>query len=49
LDPLSLLWLFFILASLQPVAERRMLEARRHSTLASPSRAETSTAGRRAQ
>jgi hypothetical protein len=27
LDPLSLLWLFFILASLQPAAERYVLEA----------------------
>ena len=29
MDPLSLLWLFFILASLQPAAERYLLEARR--------------------
>jgi Serine dehydrogenase proteinase len=37
LNPLSLLWLF-ILASLQPAAERYMLEARRRSNLASLSR-----------
>jgi hypothetical protein len=35
LDRLSLVWLFFILASLQPAAERYLLEARRRSTLAS--------------
>jgi ClpP class serine protease len=38
LDPLSLLWLFFILASLQPAAERYLLEARRRSNLTSLSR-----------
>ena len=38
MDPLSLLWLFFILASLQPAAERYVLEARRRSNLASLSR-----------
>jgi ClpP class serine protease len=38
LDPLSLLWLFFILASRQPAAERYVLEARRRSNLASLSR-----------
>lgn len=38
MDPLSLLWLFFILASLQPAAERYLLEARRRSNLASLSR-----------
>ena len=38
MDPLSLLWLFFILASLQPAAQRYLLEARRRSKLASLSR-----------
>jgi hypothetical protein len=33
LDPLSLLWLFFILASLQPAAQRYVLEARRRANL----------------
>jgi ClpP class serine protease len=32
-DPLSLLWLFFILASLQPAAQRYVLEARRRANL----------------
>jgi hypothetical protein len=38
LNPLSLLWLFFILASLQPAAERYVLEARRRFNLPSLSR-----------
>ncbi|HET6642791.1 MAG TPA: hypothetical protein VFG93_05910 [Gaiellaceae bacterium] len=29
MDPLSLLWLFFIFVSLQPVLQRRMLAAQR--------------------
>jgi ClpP class serine protease len=33
LDPLSLLWLFFILASLQPAAQRYVLEAPRRANL----------------
>ncbi|MGZ4317047.1 MAG: SDH family Clp fold serine proteinase [Gaiellaceae bacterium] len=33
MDPLSLLWLFFILASLQPAAQRYVLEARRRANL----------------
>jgi ClpP class serine protease len=33
-DPLSLLWLFFIFASLQPVLQRRMLAAQRQRRLA---------------
>ena len=32
-DPLSLLWLLFILASLQPAAQRYVLEARRRANL----------------
>jgi ClpP class serine protease len=32
-DPLNLLWLFFILASLQPAAQRYVLEARRRANL----------------
>jgi ClpP class serine protease len=37
-DPLSLLWLFFVLASLQPLLERRMLAGRRQRRLMSLSR-----------
>ena len=33
MDPLSLLWLFFILASLQPAAQRYVLEALRRANL----------------
>jgi ClpP class serine protease len=33
-DPLSLLWVFFILASLQPALERRILASRRRQSLA---------------
>ena len=29
MDPLSLLWLFLILSSLQPLLQRRLLEAQR--------------------
>jgi hypothetical protein len=32
-DPLRLLWLFFILASLEPAAQRYVLEARRRANL----------------
>ncbi|MDX6402370.1 MAG: hypothetical protein QOF27_2976, partial [Gaiellaceae bacterium] len=38
MDPLRLLWLFFVLASLQPAVERYVLEARRRSNLAGLSR-----------
>jgi hypothetical protein len=37
-DPLSLLWLFFILASLQPAAQRSLLMAARRRQLAKLSR-----------
>jgi ClpP class serine protease len=43
MDPLSLVWLFFILASLQPVLERRILAARRQQRLASISRKREAT------
>jgi ClpP class serine protease len=42
-DPLSLLWLFFILSSLQPVAQRQWLLARRRTALAAMSRARKAT------
>jgi ClpP class serine protease len=42
-DPLSLLWLFFILASLQPAVQRYVLEARRRSDLAGLSRKRAAT------
>jgi ClpP class serine protease len=37
-DPLSLLWVFFILASLQPVVQRQVLAARRRQNLAAIAR-----------
>jgi ClpP class serine protease len=43
MDPLSLLWLFFILSSLQPVAQRQWLLARRRTALAAMSRARKAT------
>jgi ClpP class serine protease len=43
MDPLSLLWLFFILASLQPAFQRQVLLARRRYALASLSRARDAT------
>jgi ClpP class serine protease len=43
MDPLSLLWLFFILSSLQPVAQRQWLLARRRTALAALSRARKAT------
>jgi ClpP class serine protease len=42
-DPLSLLWLFFILASLQPAGQRYVLEARRRSALETLSKRRGST------
>src|SRR3954447_4559163 len=38
MDPLSLLWLFFVLASLQPALQRQTLMARRRHALAAISR-----------
>src|SRR4029078_5509869 len=38
MDPLSLLWLFFILASLQPAVQRQMMLLQRRRALASLSR-----------
>ena len=38
MDPLSLLWLFFILASLQPAVQRQLLEVQRRRALAVISR-----------
>ena len=38
MDPLSLLWLFFILASLQPAAQRQRMLLQRRRALASLSR-----------
>jgi ClpP class serine protease len=43
MDPLSLLWLFFILASLQPAVQRQMLLARRRYALAALSRQRDAT------
>jgi ClpP class serine protease len=43
MDPLSLLWLFFILSSLQPAAQRQWLIARRRSALATISRKRNAT------
>jgi ClpP class serine protease len=43
MDPLSLLWLYFILASLQPVFQRQMLFLRRRAALNSMSRARGAT------
>jgi ClpP class serine protease len=42
-DPLSLLWLFFILASLQPSVQRQMLELQRRRALAVLSRKREAT------
>jgi ClpP class serine protease len=42
-DPFSLLWIFFILASLQPAAQRQLLAARRRQSLISLSRARGAT------
>jgi ClpP class serine protease len=43
MDPLSLLWLFFILASLQPAVQRQALMVRRRYALAALSRARDAT------
>lgn len=43
MDPLSFLWLFFVLASLQPAVQRSLLEARRRSSLAAISRRRSAT------
>jgi ClpP class serine protease len=43
MDPLSLLWLFFILASMQPAFQRQVLMARRRYALAAISRARGAT------
>jgi ClpP class serine protease len=43
MDPLSLLWLFFILASLQPAFQREVLMARRRYALAALSRERDAT------
>src|SRR3954453_1197159 len=43
MDPLSLLWLFFILASMQPAFQRQVLMARRRYALSSISRARNAT------
>jgi ClpP class serine protease len=43
MDPLSLLWLFFILASLQPAVQRQMLMARRRYAMAALSRERDAT------
>jgi ClpP class serine protease len=43
MDPLSLLWLFFILASLQPGVQRQVLLAQRRRALASISREREAT------
>jgi len=42
-DPLSLLWFYFILASLQPILQRQLLFARRRAALSSMSRARGAT------
>jgi ClpP class serine protease len=42
-DPLSLLWIFFILASLQPAAQKQWMYARRRQTLAQLSRRRNAT------
>jgi ClpP class serine protease len=42
-DPLSLLWIFFILASLQPVAQKQLMYARRRQTLSQLSRKRSAT------
>jgi hypothetical protein len=41
MDPLSLLWLFFVLASLQPSVQRQMLLLARRRALAAISRETT--------
>src|SRR4051794_5711231 len=43
MDPLSLLWLFFILSSLQPVAQRQWLLGRRRVALAAMSKERSAT------
>src|SRR3954468_8366269 len=43
MDPLSLLWLFFILASLQPAFQRQLLLAQRRRALAAISRERQAT------
>ena len=43
MDLLSLLWIYFILASLQPILQRQLLVARRRATLNSISRARGAT------
>jgi ClpP class serine protease len=43
MDPLSLLWLFFILASLQPAFQRQMLMVRRRYAMAAISRRRQAT------
>jgi ClpP class serine protease len=42
-DPLSFLWLFFVLASLQPALQRSVLQARRRASLAAISRRRSAT------
>ena len=42
-DPLSLLWIFFILASLQPVVQRQLLATQRRHSLARISAARSAT------
>jgi ClpP class serine protease len=42
-DPISLLWLFFILASLQPAAQRQFLDGQRRHALNSLSRKRQAT------
>jgi ClpP class serine protease len=42
-DPLSLLWIFFILASLQPTVQKHLMYARRRQTLATLSRRRRAT------
>src|SRR3954468_15571944 len=43
MDPLSLLWLFFILASLQPAFQRQLLLAQRRRALAAISKERQAT------
>jgi ClpP class serine protease len=43
MDPLSLLWLFFILASMQPAFQRQVLMARRRAAMAAISRQRDAT------
>jgi ClpP class serine protease len=42
-DPLSLLWIFFILASLQPAAQKQLMYSRRRQTLSRLSRQRKAT------